>query len=296
LADPDAAPGDVAAARAARDGAAAGVESAKRAGAASIASANDAVTLAESALAAARRVPDVSVEKLAVAQGLTARDAAQSRALVVWASTGATVAQGEVVFVPTLPARVQSAPTGVGPVAGAAPAGGEQPGAPAAVSGVVTLSSGGLVAAVTFRPDEQALVRVGMPVELLDEPSNTVYQATIVAVADTATVGTDGQSGFAAVVAPAVEMPLPDELAGTNLRVTITAASTETESLVVPVTAVSSAADGSTFVSVVPAGALVDVEPTVVRVTAGLSADGFVAVELAEAGGLDVGDRVVVGR
>jgi multidrug efflux pump subunit AcrA (membrane-fusion protein) len=86
---------------------------------------------------------------------------------------------------------------------------------------------------------------------------------------------------------------LPDSLAGVNLRVTITAASSETEALVVPLAAVSSTAGGATRVSVLAAGRSAPVD---VAVKVGISADGFVAVEPVESGGLSEGDQVVVGR
>jgi multidrug efflux pump subunit AcrA (membrane-fusion protein) len=82
-------------------------------------------------------------------------------------------------------------------------------------------------------------------------------------------------------------------LTGSNLRVTITAASTQTEALVVPLAAVSSAGDGTTRVSIV-AGP--NASPVDVAVDVGLSADGFVVVEPVVAGALGEGDLVVVGR
>jgi multidrug efflux pump subunit AcrA (membrane-fusion protein) len=78
-----------------------------------------------------------------------------------------------------------------------------------------------------------------------------------------------------------------------NLRVTITAAATDGEVLVVPLAAVSSAADGSTRVSILGSA---NGSPVEVAVTAGLSADGFVAIEPVEPGSLAAGDLVVVGR
>lgn len=115
-------------------------------------------------------------------------------------------------------------------------------------------------------------------------------KAPCVTIADTQTTGDDGQIGYPMTIH--ADEPLPDQLAQTNLRVTITAASTDTDALVVPLAAISSSADGSTNVSVLGP----DEEPTVVPVVAGISADGFVAIEPGDASSLAEGDSVVVGR
>lgn len=204
------------------------------------------------------------------------------------AITGPTVARGEIVFVPSLPARVRSAVTVLGPVG----ASGSDPTQSAGSSSqLVELSAGDLIVTMRLRADERALVRAGTAVELLDEQTNVTYAATLSTVAETPTMGSDGQLGYRAEIV--ADEPLPAELAGVNLRVTIRAASTDTPTLVVPITAISSAADGTTSVSVLAPGAT---DPVLVGVNAGLSADGFVAIEPVEPNGLTAGDRVVVGR
>lgn len=295
-ADPEASPEDVTAARQARDASKRKLASAERFGADTIATAADAVTIAEADLAEAQQPSDVSAEMLAVEQARTALAAAQTRASAVAASTGATVPQGEVVFVPTLPARVQSAPGSVGPVVPSGSGSDSDTPPPASEASVVTLSSPNLMVAVTLRAAQRREVEVGMPVELLDEASNSDYRATVLSIDGATTIGADGQPGFTASMVPSAETPLPFETVGQSLRVTIAAASTGTRRLVVPVTAMTSAADGSDFVSVVSAGALVTTKPSRVRVKAGLSADGYVTVEPVESGSLAVGDQVVVGR
>ena len=148
------------------------------------------------------------------------------------ATTGPTVAQGEIVFMPALPARVRTTVTSLGSL---------DTTNESTSGGIVELSGGALVVSMTLRADEVALVRVGMPVELLDEQTSTSYPATITNIADDATTGPDGTSGFQATNTP--DAPLSAELTGTNLRVTIAAASSDTETLVVPITAISSAAE-----------------------------------------------------
>lgn len=263
------------------------LEQALRDKASEVAAANDRVRIAEASIAEAEASSNVDAVTRARDKAVTARDRALAALWTLNATSGPTVSQGEIVFAPTLPARVQSAVTTLGPIGSRDPVGIE------AGSGgeLVSLAGGSLVVSMHARPGDVALMRVEMPVELLDEQNDFTYPATITEIADAATSGADGQLGYQIVVTP--DDTLPAELAGVNVRVTITAASTQTETLVVPLAAVSSAADGSTRVSVLGSHAN---EPVDVSVTAGLSADGFVAVEPIDPDALGVGDRVVVGR
>jgi len=287
LADPAATAGAIAEAEAEVAAKTASVDAARRSGSLSVAAAADEVRLAEARLTEAKN-PDSTAEYLALGRALQARDNAVTSREALRVITGPTVAQGEVVFVPSLPARVRSAVTVLGPVG----AGGSEPTqAAGSPEQLVELSAGDLIVTMRLRADERDLVRAGTAVELLDEQTNTTYPATLSTVADAPTTGADGQIGYRAEIA--ADEPLPAELAGVNLRVTIRAASTDTPTLVVPITAISSVADGTTSVSVLAPGAT---EPVLVAVNAGLSADGFVAIEPVEPHGLSVGDRVVVGR
>jgi hypothetical protein len=287
----DATPVEIDAARVDFDVASAALVEARRVGVSTIAAAADGVVVAQAAVTESNRAPDVSAEYTAFAQALAAGDRANAALETLRATTGPMVPQGEVVFSPSLPARVQQALTSLGPVAD----GGQPDNATGSDGGgLVTLAAGDLVVSMTLRADDRGLVRVGMAVELLDEQSNIVYAATVTGIAETVTTGPDGQPGYPVVLSP--DVALPDALAGVNVRVTITAASTEAATLVVPVAAVSSAADGSTNVSVLAADAAETDDPVVVAVVAGLSADGFVSVSPVTPGALVEGDRVVVGR
>lgn len=280
----DADPAEVAAARERLATASAAVLEVRRAGESQVATARDAVTLAQAGLTSLTAEPDVAVEYEALAAAVAGQEQAVASFTALQAASGPTVPLGEVVFVPRFPARVQTAPAGLGPVESETGAAGP----------LVSLAAGELVVSVRVRADERDAVRVGMPVVLLDEQTNTTYDAAVASIEDTPTTGPDGSVGYAMRVTPA--SALPDVLAGVNVRVTITAASSEGEVLVVPLAAVSSKADGSTFVSVLPEGAVSTADPVEVPVTAGLSADGFVAVEPVTVGALAAGDRVVVGR
>jgi hypothetical protein len=289
---PDATASDVAAAEGDVDTALAAVGDAQRSGDSAVASANDAMVLERAARQVLDEPPDVTAEYMALGQALGARDKAQARLDELQASVGPTVAQGEIVFAPNLPARVQQIVTTLGPVG--ADRASDQPGVTAASNDLATLAAGDLVVGATLRSSDRELVRVGMAVELLDEQTNTAYPATISSIADTQSTDADAQPGFVTVITPTE--PLPDSLSGANLRVTITAASTEIATLVAPLAAVSSAADGSTNVSIIPEGSSPSAAPTVVPIKAGLSADGFVSIEPVRARALNEGDKVVVGR
>ena len=254
-----------------------------------IAAATDQVRVASLQLNEVRKANDVATAQATRDQALAARDGAAVAYMNVVATTGPTVPQGEVVFVPTLPARVQSAVTSLGAVTNAN-SGGTGAGSPGA-GNVLRLSAGKLLVATSILSGDAGLVRVGMSVELLDETSNAAYPATVVSIADTAVADASGQLGTPATVIS--KEPLPAALEGANLRVTITASASDGEVLVVPLAAVSSSADGTTRVSVLKPGAS---DPVDVPVAVGISADGFVAVRPTMSGALVPGDLVVVGR
>lgn len=252
----------------------------------------DAVTSAEEALLIATLARDALVAPADLSklqQSVDAASAAKAQAEAalnaVIAQNGPTVPLGEAIFLPQLPARVRAATTNNQATPGDGDTGG-------GAGALVELAGGRLVVATSVRPGDAGLVRAGVAVQLLDETTSSEYPATITSVAGDPITGPDGQLGYPAVITP--DDPLPDQLVGANLRVTITAASTEDESLVVPLAAVSSAANGTTRVSVVDS--VNDVTPVDVDVEAGLSADGFVAVTPTEPDALAQGDLVVVGQ
>lgn len=255
----------------------------------------DAVTSADEALLIATLARDALVApadltKLQQSVDAASASKAQAEAALnaVIAQNGPTVPLGEAIFLPQLPARVRAATTNNQ----ASPGDGDTGDTGGVAGALVELAGGRLVVATSVRAGDAGLLRAGIAVQLLDETTSSEYPATIASVAGDPITGPDGQLGYPAVISP--DDPLPDQLVGANLRVTITAASTEDESLVVPLAAVSSAANGTTRVSVVDS--VNDVTPVDVDVEAGLSADGFVAVTPTEPGALAQGDLVVVGQ
>lgn len=240
----------------------------------------------------ARRELDKSVDvtelQAAVDSAIGARDDAFNAVSELDRVNGPTVPQGEVVFVTTTPSRVLTAVTTL--VADSTTANGDA-GETTSANSLVTLATGGLVVNAAVPPDQVGLVTEGLDVEILDELTNATYPATVATVAASPTTGTGGQLGHTITITP--DKDLPDTLAGTNVRVTMTAASTDTKELVVPLAAVSSGADGSTRVNIIDPATN---EPVVVKVTAGLSAGGFVAITPITPDTLSVGSDVIVGR
>ncbi|MGB8859888.1 MAG: peptidoglycan-binding domain-containing protein, partial [Ilumatobacteraceae bacterium] len=227
-ADPTVSAADLATAKAVMTQAKSAYDTVRRDGQAAIDTANENLWVASLALNEARKPADVTAATTARDSAKAAADAAALSYLATVSASGPTVAQGEVVFVTTMPARVQAAVTTLGPVAAA----GGTDGGTAGSGGLVTLAGGALVISTSIRSGDLGLVRTGMPVTLLDETTNTSYPATITSVAEQPVVGPDGQLGTPAVVA--ADAPLPEALAGVNLRVTITTAATDGEVLVVP--------------------------------------------------------------
>lgn len=255
-----------------------------------VTAAREAVRLAQVQLDELLAPPDVSAEYLAVGQASAARDRAQAALEQLEAATGPTVPQGEVVFVPSVPARVESVAAVVGPVGQPDP---NQPGGAPASSGdggLLVLSSGGLEVHGQVPATDVGLLREGMEVELLDELSGASLTARLAHLATEPTSSGSGVQGHAVVVEEVDEIPAT--WSGRNVRVTFTAAATDGEVLVVPLAAVSAGADGQARVHVLGSTG----EPVEVSVEAGLSADGFVEVRPVDPYALDAGDDVVVGR
>ncbi|GAB2900486.1 efflux RND transporter periplasmic adaptor subunit [Streptomyces mayteni] len=181
---------------------------------------------------------------------------------------------GEVVYLADFPARVDRVSTPVG----------------AEVTGpVMTISAGALLVRGALQPHQRDLVRTGQEVRLLSELTGETVGGRVTTVSET--MAADGAPGFALVVTP--EEPLVSGWAGQDVRLTVEAATTEDEVLVVPVSAISARANGEIFVQVLePDGGRRDV-----RVTTGVTGDGSVEVTPVAGGenGLRVGDEVVVG-
>lgn len=184
---------------------------------------------------------------------------------------GIQVPADEVVFLPSVPARVEQ----VSVVSG------DQ------IAGPVFTVTGNQLAVDASLPLEEApLVKSGMPVTI-DEPSLGLSGTGVVGrVADTP--GTNGVDGFHVYVEILVR-DAPISIVGTSVRLTIPIESTGGSVLAVPVSALSLAADGSSRVDVQRNGIIESI-----AVVPGLVADGYVAITV-NGGALAPGELVVIG-
>ncbi|MEV5385956.1 HlyD family efflux transporter periplasmic adaptor subunit [Streptomyces sp. NPDC052721] len=212
----------------------------------------------------------------------------------VRAASGPMLPSSEVVFLSDFPARVDRITAGVGARTD---------------ESVMTVSAGRLEVHGYLQDHQKGLVRAGQRVEIRSESSGFAVPAKVRSVAGspdqggadtsggTGSSGAGGQGGagtgtprgYLMVVEP--DKALDGQLVGQDVRLTIEAASTDGKALVVPLTAVSSGADGKTTVTVVDG----DGRRRRVEVRTGTDGDGFVEVAPVGGGRLEEGDRVVTG-
>ena len=235
---------------------------------------------AQAAETATRMVGRLAIQAARDAQKAAERDAklTDDSALRIAADldaarrkTGVQIPADEIVFVAALPVRVERVTAAVGD---------------AASGPVLTVTNYQLAIDASLTLDEAPLVKPGMAVSI-DEPDLGISATGVVArVADTP--GAFGVDGFHIYVEVLVDKTSV-ALEGFSLRLTIPVQSTGGAVTVVPISALSLAADGTSRVQVENQGIF---ESIVVE--AGLSADGFVAVTPVNAT-LKPGQLVVIG-
>ncbi|MFD5144408.1 peptidoglycan-binding protein [Streptomyces sp. NPDC058401] len=208
------------------------------------------------------------------------------------AVAGPKLPAAEVVFLQSFPARVDSVAAKVGAEA---------------TGTAMTVSAGKLVVQARVPEHQKDLVRPGRAAEIYSEVTGLSAKGEVTLVSDKpsvagapsgqapggadapAPVGGQGATGWLVEITPSA--PLKAELTGQDVRVTVTAASTDGASLVVPITAISSGADGRTTVTVLAESG----ERRRVEIRTGTAGDGFVAVTPVADGSLATGDRVITG-
>jgi peptidoglycan hydrolase-like protein with peptidoglycan-binding domain len=285
LADRTSTPAERADALAALDAAVLEAEAADRTATEDDQAAAEAVRTAQAALDELTAAPDADAETLAVEQAEGARDRATEALTTLEARSGPIVPRGEIVFIDVLPATVISLSARVG-----SPVGGTDNDFDGSSDPLAVVATAGLRVEALVSPSDAELLTEGMEVELRDDISGDSLPATLTDLGDQVATSEDGNDrGFRAIVE--ADDTIPREWTGRNVRVTFTGAETATEVLVVPVSALSSSADGEARVEVVGD----DGTATIVAVEAGLSADGFVEVTPLEGAELAAGDLVVVG-
>ncbi|WP_237296799.1 peptidoglycan-binding protein [Streptomyces sp. 3211] len=194
------------------------------------------------------------------------------------APAGVMLPASEVAFVSDGPVRVESVDAVVGATAG---------------EKLLTLTAGALVVDGALESYQKDTVRPGQKVEVFADTTGGRAIGTVTSVAVAPAPATK-DAAPAAAPAYAVKIkpdtPLPADFAGQNVRLTISAAASAGEVLVVPVSAISSGADGRTTLTVVASGG----RQTRVEIRTGMTGDGHVEVTPV-AGALSPGDRVVIG-
>lgn len=274
-----------------REDAIAALAQARRQAAISVATANDAVTLARENKAAEGAATTSAIRsaeralQTAVLAGIRARDELNEAA----AASGPSVPLGEVVFVPAFPAVVTS-------TQGEIPPGTDEIRATDSESGsapetLLTLAVGDPIVRAALSAADANLLRPGMSAEILDEENAETFEARVESIGRRSAQGGDGSAQVEVVLKPRVR--LPSTLSGRNVRVSVAQAATNRSTLVVPVAAIFARADGTDYVSVLESP--VDT-PVDVPVVAGASAGGYVEVSPITPRELDRSDRVVVGR
>jgi HlyD family secretion protein len=192
------------------------------------------------------------------------------------AASGAMVPYSEVMFVPSLPATVLS-------IAGSVGASPEEP--------FVTLASGTPDVLAQLDPSERGEIHSGMTAEIQDQV--TGFDTTgVINTVSRATSSENSVSGAPYVpITIEPEKAVPPSEIGQDVQVTIESARSRGRVLAVPVSAVFSRADGSTYVTVVTAAG----SQREVLIHVLLVGSVAVGIEPIEAGSLKAGDIVVTG-
>lgn len=234
--------------------------------------AEDQLVIAEARLDELTETPDTTAEREQVEAAREEADRARARLDDAREQAGTWVPAGEVAFVTSLPARIDSVEVGRGDTASGVVM--TVTGSDLAIDSSLSLADIELVAEgdeVVIDLDSRELSLTGRVAEIADEPG---------------TQGLDGQKHFMEVT--------PDEdaaeLLDASVRLTIPVESTDGDVLAVPVAALSATPDGGTRVEVEESGGATRyaaVEP-------GLTAGGMAEIRPVD-GDIQEGDRVVVG-
>lgn len=235
---------------------------------------------AQASVTAAQLAGELAVQEALAGQEQTQLEAQAAAAIVerlnmdleaAKRDAGVKVPADEIVFLPDLPVRLEQSHVEIGDNAGGP---------------TVTVTNNQLAIDSSLPLDEAPLVKPGLTVAI-DEPDLGIAASGVVERV-AAVPGSEGVDGFHIYFETLVEETL-DNLEGFSLRLTIPVESTAGSVLVVPISALSLAADGSTRIQVEENGQLqfLVVEP-------GLSAAGLVEVKPVD-GTLAPGQMVLIG-
>lgn len=208
---------------------------------------------------------------------------ARARYADLVAHTGVMAPRSEIVYVPSFPARVVAVTGDVGDAV-------REP--------LVTLASGTPTVVARLDPADAPLVRVGASVTIDSEVTGVHATGTVRAIGELTTpdagaTGGPGTTSDGPPYVPATIVPttgLASSMIGQDVRLTVESASSKGEVLAVPQAAITSAADGSTFVT------RRNPDGTEERVPVRVGVTGNGLVEVAPlSGALRPGDDVVTG-
>ena len=231
------------------------------------------VTVAKAALADLQRGIDTAPLRRQIEAAREELALARDDLAALESELGTWLPAGEVVFLKAMPVRVDAVSVSRGSV----------------IEGsFITVSGSELALRSSVSERDAPRVEVGMEVEIENPETGESIIGVISQKADRA--GTDGVAPDRIYV-EITPSELPEEIIGTNVRVTIPVSSTGGEVLAVPAAALSATANGSTILQVENG----DRTLRTVTVEAGLAAGGLVEVTAVE-GQLAEGDLVVVGR
>jgi len=235
-----------------------------------------ALSVAQADRAALDAPRDTASAQAQLTAATQARTTARDNLARFEAEHGTSVPAGEVLFVPSVPLRVDEVKVKVGETASGP---------------VLTLSGTRLAVDSSIAVADRELVREGMKVEVTATDFDITAAGTIDRIEPKpGTNGLDKQRVYVSVVLD--DAAVAADLAGAAVRVTIPVSSTAGEVLTVPVSAVVTRADGSTLVVTSTGSGAADA--TEVLVKTGLASGGDVEVTPVTVGTLAEGDRVVV--
>lgn len=235
--------------------------------------AHDDLAIAEATLSDVGRGVDTTALKRQLGESRDELSEAQADLSELESELGTWLPAGEIVFVPRLPVRVDQIAAERGSVI---------------EESFMTVSGSELAVRASVSEPDATRLSEGQPVEIENPETGNVIQGVINLVGERP--GTHGLSADRVYMEILPQNDLPEEVIGSNVRITIPVNSTGGAILAVPAAALSATANGSTVVEVDEGG-----EIRTVEVETGLAADGVVEVTPVN-GSLAEGDQVVVGR
>jgi peptidoglycan hydrolase-like protein with peptidoglycan-binding domain len=252
--------------------------------------ANEALLLAQLSYNEAVAPKDTAQQRDALSAAQAQLAQAMTDQLNAETEAGTKMPAGEMIFLPSLPTTI----TEVTAIAGQAPPSENV----ATVSGTTTLIQARISAS------DADLVKTPTPVDIELRDADISTTGTLVSIekpkADDGNGnnngGGDQSDARLTVIVEPDDPALLRDYVGFPARISITVSSTDGDVLAVPVAAISVGPDGDSRVEVERDPSAADGAIEFVKVTVGLSAEGYAEITAIEGASLAAGDRVVVGE